>query len=372
MFFFTASFNLIIPELNEFITNLDGAHLKGMIIGLFTVSAGISRPFSGKLADNIGRKKVMLTGGLVCVIISLLYPISFSIWFFLLLRFLHGFSAGFFPTGATALVTDILPEKVRGSGMGLWGTFISLGIGFGQALSSLTAKQFGMNGLFIAASLLSVVSLLFLFKVEETLVPVKRFHPEQLRLKSDEIIERHVIPVAIIMFLSAICSGIIFVLSPEIAKFLHIEDKGWFFLWYVLSTIGVRLFAGKVSDKIGRRETLLIGMIVLTVSMVIIGFSHSTLWFTLSAVLFGVATGISSPTIFAWTADLSPEHRRGIGAGTMFIALEAGIFFGSVMTNVFYTNRLDSILFVFLFGAAMAFLCVVYLIWHMARRTSKF
>lgn len=371
MFFFTASFNLIIPELNEFITQLDGAHLKGIIIALFTVSAGISRPFSGKLSDHIGRKKVMLIGGIVCIVVSLLYPISFSIWFFLLLRFLHGFSAGFFPTGATALITDILPEKIRGSGMGLWGTFISLGIGFGQGLSSITANQFGMNGLFFAASLLSVVSLLLLIKVEETLVPVERFQAKHLHIKSDEIIERNVTPVAIIMFLSAICSGIIFVLSPEMADFLKIPDKGWFFLWYVLSTIGVRLFAGKVSDKIGRRETLLIGMIVLTVSMVVIGFSHSTLWFTLSAVLFGVATGISSPTIFAWTADLSPEHRRGIGAGTMFIALEAGIFAGSLITNQLYTNQLNSILNIFLFGAAMAFLCVVYLIWHMATKKSK-
>ncbi|HLP56018.1 MAG TPA: MFS transporter [Fluviicola sp.] len=372
MFFFTASFNLIIPELNGFITQLDGAHLKGLIIGLFTVSAGLSRPFSGKLSDHIGRKKVMFIGGFVCILVSLLYPISFSIWFFLLLRFLHGFSAGFFPTGATALVTDILPEETRGTGMGLWGTFISLGIGFGQGLSSITASQFGMNGLFFTASLLSVGSILLLVKVEETLVPVERFQSKQLLIKSDEIIERNVTPVAIIMFLSAICSGIIIVLSPEMSDFLHIPAKGWFFFWYVLSTIGIRLFAGKVSDKFGRRETLLVGMIILAISMVIIGFSHSTLWFTLSAILFGVATGISSPTIFAWTADLSPEHRRGIGAGTMFIALEAGVFFGSIMTNVLYNNKLNSVLYIFLVGAVMAFLCVVYLIWHMLNRKSRF
>ena len=72
MFFFTASFNLIIPELNGFITQLDGAHLKGLIIGLFTVSAGLSRPFSGKLTDHIGRKKVMFIGGFVCILVSLL------------------------------------------------------------------------------------------------------------------------------------------------------------------------------------------------------------------------------------------------------------------------------------------------------------
>ena len=105
------SFNLIIPELNEFITILGGANYKGLVITLFTISAAISRPFSGKLSDTIGRKKAMTIGMLASVIVSILYPLSFSVFFFLCLRFLHGFSAGFFPTGATALLTDILPEK---------------------------------------------------------------------------------------------------------------------------------------------------------------------------------------------------------------------------------------------------------------------
>lgn len=368
--FFTASFNLIIPELNDFLSNLDGASLISWIIGLFTISAGISRPFSGKLADKIGRKKVMYIGIGIAIFICLLYPYSTTIWFLLTLRFLHGFSAGFFPTGATALITDILPETLRGKGMGIFGTFISLGIGLGQGFSSLTADYLGINGMFYTSSVLSIIALLFLLRVEETLEKPLPFKLEMLSIKSDEIIERNVAPVAIVMFLSASCSGIIFVLSPEISKYLHIHAKGWFFLWYVISTIGVRLFMGKISDRIGRRETLLIGMIILVISMVTIGLATNILWFTLSSVLFGVATGVSSPTIFAWTADLSPFHRRGIGAGTMFIALEFGILFGSIVTNVLYTSKFNSILNVYLFGGTMALLCVVYLIWHLLRRPS--
>jgi MFS family permease len=373
MFFFTASCNLIIPELNDFITALGGKDLKGLVIGLFTISAGIARPFSGKLADHIGRRKVLFIGISIAILISFLYPLSatVSVWFFLLLRFLHGFSMGFYPTGATALVTDILPAKVRGSGMGLWGTFISLGIGAGMALSSQTVHFLGLNGLFFVSALFGLVSLILLVRVEETLKNVEPFKPAHLLVRPDEIIERNVIPVAIVMFLSATCSGTVFVLASDIAKSLHIPDKGWFFMWYVVSTIGIRLFAGQLSDRIGRRETLLIGMIVLTASMFIIGCTTTKLWFTLSAVLFGVATGIGSPTIFAWTADLSPANRRGIGAGTMFIALEFGILTGSLVTNMIYTNRFSSVFSVFLFAACMAFLCVLYVCWHLWRRDSK-
>lgn len=95
--------------MNAIITQLKGASHKGWIIGLFTISAGLSRPFSGKLADNIGRKKVLLFGVVVSFIASISYMFSFSVLTLLIIRFIHGFATGFFPTGATALITDILP-----------------------------------------------------------------------------------------------------------------------------------------------------------------------------------------------------------------------------------------------------------------------
>ena len=134
-------------ELNTFISLLDGAEYKGLIISLFTLSAGISRPFSGKLSDTIGRKRVMLVGMAVTFLVSLLYPISIGIGAFLLLRFLHGFSAGFLPTGATALITDIIPADRRGQAMGIWGTFISLGIGISLWLQGIRQlPSLGVDG----------------------------------------------------------------------------------------------------------------------------------------------------------------------------------------------------------------------------------
>ena len=365
------SFNLVLPEMNEVITKLDGAELKGWIIGLFTISAGVSRPFSGKLADFIGRKKVLLVGVFFSLLICLLYPFAFSVWFLLTLRFFHGFSTGFFPTGATALVTDILPDDKRGSGMGVWGTFISLGIGSGQGLSTIFVDQVGQNGLFIVAAITVLISYGLMFTVRETLLNPVRFHWRLLRVKKDEIIEPNVAPVAIVMFLSAMCSGIIFVMSPDLSEHLNIPNKGAFFITYVIATITVRLFTGKLSDKFGRRRLLLIGMLLLTLSMVMIGLTDSPAYFMASSVVFGIATGASSPTIFAWTADLSPDHRRGIGAGTMFIALELGIFFGAVITNLLYENNIENQFRVFLFGAVMSGITVLYLIWHIWKRPEK-
>ncbi len=371
MLFFMTSFNLILPELNEFISRLGGEGIKGLIITVFTISAAISRPFSGKLSDYIGRKKVMYFGIAVSMLVCLLYPLSHTIYFFLILRFLHGFSAGFMPTGATALITDLLPSEKRGVGMGLWGTFISLGIGIGQSLSFLTVKWFGLNGMFMFASGLAVISIIISFNVQETLANKQKFQAKQLMVKWTDVFEPYVLPAAMVMFLSAICSGIIFVLSADVSTFLHLENKGWFFMFYVVSTILVRLFTGKLSDVFGRRETLVLGMILLIVSMIIIGFSKDVLMYTIGSIVFGFATGISSPTLFAWTADLSHIDRRGVGSGTMFIALELGIMSGSLSTSLFYDNSIDTVLPTFIIGAISAFSALIYLLWHLKYRNSN-
>lgn len=368
MFLFMMSFNLILPELNDFITHLDGKEYKGLIISLFSVSALISRPFAGKLADNVGRKSTMYVGTIICVVITFIYPLSGSVGFFLLLRFMHGFSSGFLPTGATALITDILPPDKRGQGMGVFGTGISLGIGVGQFLGTPLNQWLTLDGLFFASGVLAMVSILMVKSVKETLEEPKPFSWGMFRLKKDEFFEVKVLPVAIVMFLSASCSGILFVLSPDLSTYLGIENKGWFFMFYVISTIAVRLSIGKLSDKIGRRKAMIIGMVFLIISMLMVAFAKDVFAYTAASIVFGVATGINSPTLFAWMADLSPSHRRGIGSGTLFISLELGILFGSASTLFIYDSTYESAFLVFIYGAFLALLAMLFLIWHLTRR----
>lgn len=368
MFFFMTSFNLILPELNNYISILDGADKKGLIITLFTISAAISRPFSGKLADTIGRKKVIYLGIICSFFVMLIYPFSYSVLFFLILRFLHGFSAGFAPTGATALLTDLIPEKSRGHAMGIWGTFISLGIGVGQTLGSWIYLSFGFTILFLIGALFSLIAFILVFWIKETLVNQQKFNFKLLRISWKDVFEPNVLPAAFVMLLSAMCSGMIFVLTPDLSTYLGISNKGFFFGIYVIATILIRLLTSSLSDRIGREKTLLIGCFILVISMLLVGTSNSIVSYIFAAIIFGIATGITSPTMFAWTADLSHKDRRGVGAGTMFIALEFGIMFGALLTLVSYDSTKSTIFLTFLIGAIMATIACIYLIVIIARK----
>lgn len=368
---FMTSFNLIVPELNTFITNLHGEEYKGLIMVLFTLSAAISRPFSGKLADNMGRKSTMYVGIIVMTIATFLYPLSSTVLFFLLLRFFHGFSTGFLPTGATATITDLLPADKRGQGMGVFGTAISLGIGVGQFLGTPVANTFGITGLFIVAGILSIAAGLMITTVKETLENPQPFQISHLSIKKNEWIEKNVLPVGVVMLLSAASSGMLFVITPDLSGYLGIENKGWFFALYVISTIIVRLFTGKLSDKIGRRQTLVIGLIILIISMILVANAKSIFMYSFASIIFGMATGLNSPTLFAWMADLAPSHRRGIGSGTLFIALELGIMLGAGLTLVFYQSNFESVRLTFNIAVLLNSLALAFVLAHLFLVTYK-
>ncbi|MCH2225094.1 MAG: MFS transporter [Crocinitomicaceae bacterium] len=371
LLFFMISFNLFIPELNDFVTSLGGENQKGLIFILFGITAGVSRPFSGKLSDTIGRKKVMYIGIIIGFAVTVLYPYSAGARVFFLLRLMHGFSAGFLPTGATALVTDLLPPKKRGVAMGIWGTFISVGFGTGNFFSGMIMKMIGLHGMFFVAAGFCLMACLMISLLSETLPQPRRFKWAFLKIKWTDVFEPTVRPASFVMFCSAISTGMVFVTSSDISKYLNIENKGWFFVFYMSSTILVRLFASSLSDKIGRRKGVILGLSLMVIAMIVTGTSSEIIQYTIGAIIFGLSTGVSSPTLFAWTADLSPENRRGVGAGTLFIALEFAIIFGSVLTLIFYDNSLSSIPLLYGIGSGFSILGVLYLIWHIRNFESK-
>jgi MFS family permease len=368
---FMISFNLFLPETNDIITEMGGGDLKGLIFLLFSLTAAISRPFSGKLTDTIGRKKVMYVGVIIGVTASVIYPISGSVVAFLSLRLFHGFAAGFLPTGATALVTDIISKNGRGVAMGIWGTFISAGFGVGQFFTLYVVESIGRVGLFLLAGFFCLLAGFFISQIKETLPNPQKFKFSLLKVTFDDVFEPTVRPAAFVMFCSAVCTGVVFVTTPDISGFVNLDNKGWFFIFYMSSTIFVRLFASSLSDKIGRRKALIIGLGFMMISMLLIATAHEWIQYTIGAIVFGLSTGVSSPTVFAWVADLSPEHRRGVGAGTLFIALEFAIFCGALLTLAFYDSTLSTIPLLYSIGAGTSTIAIIYLIWHIRMKESK-
>ncbi|SFH12350.1 Predicted arabinose efflux permease, MFS family [Algoriphagus hitonicola] len=352
---------MIIPELPNYLTSLGGEDYKGLIISLFTLSAGLSRPFSGKLADRIGRIPVMIFGAGVCFVISLLYPILSFVGGFLFLRFAHGFSAGFTPTGTSAYVADIVPFQKRGEAMGIQSLFGSLGMAAGPAIGGWIASIWPIEILFYASSLTAILSIIILFKLKETLEKKEPLRLGLFKLNRHELIEKRVLIPSLVLFFSVFSFGVVLTIIPDFSAHLGIQNKGLFFAVFTLSSLGIRLIAGRASDRYGRVPVLRVATVFMIGSMVLVALSETKMALLGAGVLFGCAVGMNSPTTAAWVIDLALDAFRGRALATMYIFLEAGIGIGAIVSGFLYANKVENFPLVFLFSAGMAGISLIFL-----------
>ena len=266
---------MIIPELPGYLTRLGGEEYKGLIISLFTLTAGLSRPFSGKLTDKVGRIPVMVFGSGVCFIIGFLYPMISSITGFFLLRLFHGFSTGFKPTGTVAYIADIVPANRRGEAMGYSGVFGTIGMASGPALGGQIAISYSLDAMFYTSSAFAILSVLILIGMKETLPKPERFSLEHVKIKRNEIFDPSAIPPSIVMLLTLFPFGVILTVMPDYSEYMGLENKGIIFTVFTLTSLCMRVFAGRASDRYGREKILLAAAVLNATSMLIIGFSTS-------------------------------------------------------------------------------------------------
>jgi MFS family permease len=361
---FSASFNMLIPELPSYLTSLGGGEHKGLIIALFTLTAGISRPFSGRLTDTLGRVPVMAVGSIVCFVCGFLYPILGSVAGFLFLRLLHGFSTGFKPTATAAYVADIVPRERWGEALGFHGICFSTGLAIGPAIGSTIRLAFSLNALFYTSSLFALMSIVILMNMKETLKVKQRFSLSILKISRKDIIAVEVLPAAIVTFLSYVAYGAILTLIPDWSQHLGIMNKGLFFMVFTIASLLIRFVAGKVSDKYGRVYVINTGLVLLVIALVVIGYEGTAMGLLLGGVIYGVATGILSPALNAWTVDLSHPEHRGKAMATMYISLEAGIGLGALISGWFYQDVIGMVPSILYATAVVTVMAVIYMVFR--------
>ncbi len=336
---FAASFNMIIPELPAYLTQLGGEDYKGFIIALFTLTAGISRPFSGKLADTIGRKAVIYFGITVCVFCSLLYPLLTSVAGFLLLRLLHGFSTGFSPTATSAYVADIVPVHRRGEAMGILGISMNAGASIAPPIGSFLVNWQSLNVMFYASSAVALLALLLLTSLKETLVQKRNFHPSILVLKRNEIIDRTAFLPALLCMATYFGYGVLLTIVPDQSVYLGMSNKGFFFTTFTAMSILSRLITSRLSDKYGRVPIIKMAILLLCLAYVFMGMSNSATALLMASGAIGFATGIAGPAVFAWAIDRSVDSQRGRALATVYIGLEIAIGSGALLGAFIYANN---------------------------------
>jgi len=149
--FMISSVNVALPAIEAgFRGQGISAVLLSWVATAYLLAAGVSLVPMGRLADIVGRKKIMGYGLLLSALSSLACAVSPNIVFLLVFRTLQGLGGGMIFGTSMAILTSVFPPRQRGKVIGIAVTSVYIGLMSGPFLGGLLTDYLGWRSLFIA------------------------------------------------------------------------------------------------------------------------------------------------------------------------------------------------------------------------------
>lgn len=147
------------------------------------------------------------------------------------------------------------------------------------------------------------------------------------------------LPRVVAFWLVALANGLLLFAASAPSPLYVVYQAEWgfsaavltfIFAVYVLFLLAALVFAGALSDHIGRRPTLLLALAVQLASMVVFAEARGVGWLVAARILQGVATGMASAAASAALIDLQPADRPRLGALAASVSSSAGMAAGAL------------------------------------------
>lgn len=373
-FFVAVGFGLIVPVLPQFADSFGvGATLVSVVVAAFSVMRLAGAPIAGPLVDRFGERPMYVTGLLIVALSSVATAFAADYWQLLIYRGLGGIGSVMFTIASSSMVVKYSPPALRGRVSSMWGGMFLIGGISGPFIGGLLA-QIGMQVPFIAYGIGLVIAALIVAimlgrgrnasSTNAPKLPPMRL-AEAFALPSYRALlsvgfangwanmgmRTAVVP----LFVSQLLSG-----EPWAAGAIVATGA----LGNVLSL----QWAGRASDRIGRRPLIMVGLLIAAVGLVLFAVTGA-LWFAFVASLIaGFGAGLAAPATQAAVADvIGRERSGGKTLATFQMSTDVGQILGPIVAGLI----IDSVGYTWAFGLAAVVLVAPIAMWLRAPDTMQ-
>lgn len=304
-------------------------------IGLIKAGMG---PLSGFLSDKQGRK-IVATLGAFCIALSLLLSSIATSHLHLIFSFiLYGLGQSFFFLAIMTSMVEIGGPNRRALTLGLYESINGFSILIGSYFSKALVTLVSMKQLFLLATGFSFLSflgcnLLIIETQKETINEgvLSIFKGLRNQLNKEYITAMY--SAFLFMYMHSLYSTIIPLYSTLTVK-VSIEFLPILFIVYSGFTALGSIIGGPVSDKMGRKLPLFIGMLICALSFASLIILKSQTALLLSSITLGFGGGFYHPVASAIVADLSKSSSRGRYFGFYRMVRDLGTFAGPAISGI--------------------------------------
>jgi DHA1 family multidrug resistance protein-like MFS transporter len=319
-------FNTSGPIIPFFLQNLgvhDQIHIKfftGLINALPAICLAVAAPVWGNMADNFGRKPMLLRAMFGGTLVLVLQGFVTDPWQLLILKMLQGAITGTV-AAATVMVASIAPEEETGSALGLLQMAVFLGASVGPMFGGVISDFFGYRiTFFTTAGLLFIAGLVVARYVQDDFVPPKakksslrRFMPDFSPLAHSKALWSFLAVVAADQVAGSIVGPFLplFVQSlPGPSEFVA-STTGLILGLGALASAFAAFSVGKISYRLGYGRTLVICMVLAAVFTIPQAFVTSPLQLLLLRLVSCFFIGGNMPSVNALIAQQVQPGKQG-------------------------------------------------------------
>jgi MFS family permease len=288
----------------------------GLVVGSFSVSSLLLRPFAGRWADRRGRKVMLIVGALLQVVASAGHLLATTVPLLIVMRLLLGAAEALFFVGGLAAATDLAPERRRGEAISLISMSLYLGVAIGPVLAELLFDASGFPAIWIAATLISIAAVGITWFAPETLPAAER------RTESGPFLHRHGIVPGLLVLCGAWGMGAYFAFLPLLADDLGLGGAGGYLALFALVVVGLRIVGARWPDRFGAARLSGTALVLSATGMTIAGLAPTELGLWVATAVFGAGVAFTFPAIVSLAVLGVPASERGAVVGTTSVFLD--------------------------------------------------
>ena len=328
-------FYLLVPTLPALAKQIGGSNLQtSLVVSGFSISSLICRAVTGHVADKVDRKPLLLIGLLILALCTFSYmflPISAVI----AVRILQGVGWGMSSTAIAAIVSEMVPIKHRGEGMGYYSLSMIISMSLAPIIAIIVMNSYNFNKVAVVSIILVGIAILLLQLVLLPQNKVQRLGAEKEKIiVLRDIIEKRALFPSFLCFLLVIplCGIMSYIML--FGREIRLPNIWVFFVGYVLMILVTRSFVGKLFDKKGHAVVIIPGAISMIIGLMILSYVNSVTSLIIASLFYGFGYGAVQPSLQAWAVSRSPVERIGAANGTFLSSMDLSFTIGSIILSL--------------------------------------
>ena len=313
IFFADASHSTVIPIFPGFAQDI-GASLS-MLGSYGSASALAMLLFSfplGRLSDKYGRKKMMIPGLVLMVLVPLSYTLASSPVSLYPIRVILGLALGLTFGNGFLLMTEASDAETRNTAQGLYMTSMGIGFTVGPLVGGFTTKLYGSSYAFLISSFFGALSLLLLYFVDETKTkPTEKKEAPASFIGS--IRDPKILAGGVANFLNSLMYNAVTLFFPVYGAGIGFDESqiGTAFTARGLASTGVRLPVGALTKHVRALVLMVTGLLLSSMTIYSVSASSGLVLVSVLMGLQGIAYGVYLTSGNVYVADNSDEDNRG-------------------------------------------------------------